>query len=279
MPPAARAGASPSRRKARDLSKPPGLGFSPREPVTPASARKPSPSKALACLPATDGYLPCITYVAAYHVVFIGALVLVHVSAYGKLNITQALLAVFLTINAWICVCEIALLCYPKLIQEQFAAFSLRFGDHVLPTPIFLTERVRVRDVLSLRYWAIMWSTYSTLDIAYSDTHSFGYNIDVGNGVSMLLPTLALSYGMTAQEAFLPARMLGMLGLIAYYQMFYGTVVYFFQYCNNKRYVGTPSWQVYGVVVVSNGIWLAGPALGMWASSRLILDGDFQVFR
>lgn len=230
-------------------------------------------------MPAADGNLLCMAYVVAYHACVITALTAWHARVHDTLNVTQMLLATFLTINAWVCICEIALLCYPDLIKRQFAAFSSRFGDHVLPQPVFLFERVRLADVLSLRYWAIMWSTYSTLDPAYTDTCSFGYNIDVGNGVSMLLPSAMFAYGMTAQGAFLSARVLGMLGLLAFYQMWYGTAVYFFQYINNKRFVGTPRLQVYGVVGLANGIWLAFPALGMWASSRLILDGHFGVFR
>ena len=72
--------------------------------------------------------------------------------------------------------------------------------------------------------------------------------------------------------------MLGMLGLLAYYQMAYGTVVYFFQYVNNKRYVDTPTAHVISTVILPNGIWIAFPALGLWACSRLVLDGGYDVF-
>ena len=282
MPPSAtkRTAASPSRSRRRPANMPPGLGYTPRGPATPVSDKKDRspPSTEKSTFAASDGALPCMVYVVLYHAIVIVALVAWHMRKHGAFNATQALLAIFLTINAWICVCEIALLCYSGLIQKQFAAFSMRSGDHVLPSPVFLFERVRLADVLSVRYWAIMWSTYSTLDVAYSMTHSFGFCIDVGNGVSMLLPTLALAYGMTAQAEFLSARLLGMLGLIAFYQMLYGTVVYFFQYCFNKRYIGTPRAHVIGAVVIPNGIWLVFPALGMWASSRLIMDGSYAVF-
>ena len=33
---------------------------------------------------------------------------------------------------------------------------------HVLPSPLFLFERVPLLRALSLKYWAIMWSTYAT---------------------------------------------------------------------------------------------------------------------
>ena len=62
-------------------------------------------------------------------------------------------------------------------------------------------------------------------------------------------------------------------------QEFYGTCIYFFQYCFNGRYKRSPRAQVFGIVVPANGIWMAFPALGMWASAQLILDGDFSVLR
>jgi hypothetical protein len=63
----------------------------------------------------------------------------------------------------------------------------------------------------------------------------------------MLLPTVAFALGMTWE--LMPARWLGMLGLISFYQMAYGTVIYFFQYVFNGRYHRSPRALVYGIVV------------------------------
>ena len=225
----------------------------------------------------TAGALPCIAYVVAYHAVTIGFLVAWHARAHGVVNPTHALIAIFLVINAWICVCEIALLTYPTHIKREFGGFVAKYGAHTLP-PVFLFQPVLLRDVFSLRYWSVMWSTYSTLDPAYIDTHSFGFCIDVGNGVTMLGPSILFAYGMTAQGAFLSPRALGMLGLIAFYQMFYGTAIYFFQFFFNRRQDVLSKALVGGVVIPANFIWSIFPALGMWACSRLIVDGDFGVF-
>ena len=35
---------------------------------------------------------------------------------------------------------------------------------------------------------------------------------------------------------------------------------------------------VLGIVVPANGIWIACPALGLWASYQLIVRGDYTVF-
>ena len=37
---------------------------------------------------------------------------------------------------------------------------------------------------------------------------------------------------------FVPPRVLGIVGIIIFWQMFYGTAVYFFQFVNNRRYKG-----------------------------------------
>ena len=217
-----------------------------------------------------------MAYVVAYHALFVGGLLYLHAQTHGIFSLTHALLAVFLATNAWICVCEISLLCYPEHIQREYAGFAARYGPHTL-APVFLFRGVRLRDALGLKYWSVMWSTYSSLDASYVDTGSFGYCVDVCNGVSTLLPTLVYALGMTTHTLLSP-RLLGMLGLVSFYQEAYGTVVYFFQFFFNGRHKKAPRSHVLGIVVPANFIWIAFPALGMWASARLILDGTFAVF-
>jgi hypothetical protein len=219
----------------------------------------------------------CIVYVVLYHAVFAGVLVIAHVNAHGSFNVLQAVLAIFCAVNAWICVCEIALLAKWKLIQRQHADFEKRLGVGRLPAPIFLFEDVPVRRLFTLEYWAVMWSTYAALDPSYVDTTSFGFCVDVGNGIVTLVPTLVFALGMT--WPFLAPRMLGMVGLVFFYQMFYGTVVYFFQYTFNGRYARAPLSHALGIVLPANGLWLVFPAIGMWSSAQLILDGTYAVFR
>jgi len=268
MPP--RATRSP-RRAAPTPNKPPlyppGLGFTPEANKIPAHIA-PTPT------PTRSGALPCIAYVVLYHVAFIGALLLWHSSKHG-FNPTQAFLAVFCVINAWIAVCELALLFYPGLIQQQHADYTAKYGVGVLP-PVFLFERVHFTELLSLKYWAFMWSQYAALDPSYADTTSFGYCVDVGNGVTTLLPTIIFAIGMTRHV--LEARVLGMLGIVKFWQEMYGTYVYFFQYFNNRRFERAPRAHMWGIVVPANGIWILFPAVGMWACSRLILEGSFTVF-
>ena len=198
-----------------------------------------------------------------------------HARTHGVVSLTQALLAIFLTINVWICVCELSLLAYPRHIKTEAAAFASRYGAHTLP-PVFLFQPVRLEQVFSLKYWSVMWSTYSALDPSYTDTTTFGYCVDVCNGMSTLLPSIVCAIGMT--YPVLSPRVLGMLGLVSYYQELYGTVVYYFQFFFNRRYAKLPTAMTLGIVLPANAIWVVMPALGMWASSRLIRDGNFDVF-
>ena len=224
------------------------------------------------------GRLPCLAYVVLYHLGGAGGLGYWHHRKFGVVSPLQAALALFCTINAWICVCEIALLRFPDVIRKQHAGFRKQGFDGALPPEIFLFERATAREVLGVRYWTIMWGTYATVDPSYVDTESFGYCVDCCNGVVTLLPTVLFAAGMTLQGELMPARTLGALGLVFFYQMFYGTVGYYFQYFYNRRYAKTPAGLVAGFIVPVNGIWIVFPALGMWACARLIHAGDFEIF-
>ena len=140
----------------------------------------------------------CLVYVVIYHALFAGILIGGHLQTHGALNLTQLILAVFSAINAWICVCEIALLVHSGAIRREYEGFNAKLGVGRLP-PIFLFEHASLSQIFSLRYWAVMWSTYSVLDPSYSDTTTFGFCVDVGNGVTTLLPTLLYAAGMTWQ--------------------------------------------------------------------------------
>ena len=72
---------------------------------------------------------------------------------------------------------------------------------------------------------------------------------------------------------------LGIVGLLVFYQKFYGTCLYFFQYLYNRRYQGRPLSAVLAVVGGTNGIWLVFPAIGIYVCVQLILSGSFELIR
>ena len=135
---------------------------------------------------------------------------------------------------------------------------------------------IPILRVFSFREWTRIWSTYSLFDPGYSDRRSFGYNIDVGNGFTTIIPAIIFAFGMTF--SFLPPRVLGIIGIIIFWQMFYGTSVYFFQFFNNGRHKGHTVRDVLLFVGVSNLLWLLFPLWGLCASVQLVLEGSYGVF-
>ena len=109
------------------------------------------------------------------------------------------------------------------------------------------------------------------------DRRAFGWNIDVGNGWSTLLPSLLFGWGMTYD--LLPARVLGILGIAMNWQMLYGTLVYSFQFFNNKNHVVLSRAAVVGFVGGANGMWVAFPVWGLAVSVALISSGSFAILR
>jgi hypothetical protein len=73
----------------------------------------------------------------------------------------------------------------------------------------------------------------------------------------------------------LSARWLGMVGLLSFYQMLYGTILYFLSFFANKKHVGKSVLEVVLFVGLSNGIWIVFPLLGMYSSAQLVLQGTF----
>lgn len=77
----------------------------------------------------------------------------------------------------------------------------------------------------------------------------------------------------------LAPRALGMVGLVMFWQEFYGTAIYFLSYFMNRRHVGRGVAEVVLFVGGSNGLWFVFPAIGMVACARVIESGSFDVFR
>ena len=138
-----------------------------------------------------------------------------HVQVHGALNIPQAALALFCAVNLWVCLSEIALFVHAAQVKRKAKSNERKLGVGKLP-PIYLIQPVELSELFGLRHWAQMWSDYCALDPSYADSTSFGFCIDVGNGFTTVLPSLAFMVGMTRE--LMDARWLGMVGLISFYQ-------------------------------------------------------------
>jgi hypothetical protein len=203
--------------------------------------------------------------------------ILLHHQVRGVWNVHQAALAFFLWLNAIIALWEICLYLRIDLIEEQHQDFIVRYKGRELDRVIdFFSVKVPLSRIFSPAVWAELWSSYSVFDPSYADRKSFGFFIDIGNGFSTLVPTLLFLYGMTYEP--IPARALGIVGLLVFYQMWYGTIVYLVSYVMNKRYEGHTQRNVLLFVGLSNGLWLTFPLWGIAVAIVMIATGSYDVF-
>jgi len=212
-------------------------------------------------------------------VVVIGTLfhVWLHQRVHGVYSATQIGLAFFLVINVMIAWWEIALFVCQDQIRSEYEAIKEPYrGRELTRIAEVFARPIPLFRVLSFSQWTTIWSSYSLFDPGYSDRRSYGYNIDVGNGFTTLIPAALFAFGMTLE--LMPARVLGIIGLILFWQMFYGTAVYFFQFFNNGRHKGHSLRDLLLFVGITNLMWFIFPIWGLSASVRLILDGSYSVF-
>jgi hypothetical protein len=201
-----------------------------------------------------------------------------HWRATGAFNAHQAALAFFLWLNVIIALWEICLYLRIDLIHAQHVDFIQRYrGRELERVKEFFRTNVPLARMLSPSVWAELWSSYSVFDPSYADRKSFGFFIDIGNGFSTPLPCLLFLYGMTYEP--ISARALGIVGLLVFYQMWYGTVVYLTSYVMNKRYIGHSFGNVALFVGLSNGLWLTFPLWGIGAAVSMIVSNTYAIFR
>jgi hypothetical protein len=231
--------------------------------------------------PRTQSRGPAIPTAAVIAVVIIAGTSLhvwLHQRTHGIYNTTQIGLAFFLVVNVMIAWWEIALFVRQDQIRAEYDAIREPYrGREMAAVAQVFSRPIPILRVFSFREWTGIWSTYSLFDPGYSDRRSFGYNIDVGNGFTTLIPATLFAFGMTFD--LVPPRVLGIVGLIIFWQMFYGTAVYFFQFFNNDRHKGHSVRDVLLFVGVSNLLWLIFPLWGLCTSVQLILGGTYVVFR
>ncbi|KAF5840536.1 hypothetical protein DUNSADRAFT_16334 [Dunaliella salina] len=187
---------------------------------------------------------------------------------------TEASLALFCSINLLVCIWELGLFINRDLILKEYLAFQKTLKKGTLPQPIFMFEHVPLTQAITLKHWSKVWSTYSIMDPSYSDQTSYGFFVDVGNGAVTLVPTIMFSLCMTWD--LVPARIMGTIGIIKFYQEMYGTILYYFSYMLNERYKGRPFMHM---VLPANFVWIIGPAFGMYACYNMIMSGNYDMFR
>lgn len=226
---------------------------------------------------ATGLAIPTAAVIAIIVVIGTGLHTWLHHRVHGVYNLTQIALAFFLVINVLVAWWELALyFCQDQILAEYEATKEPYRGREMQRIVEIFARPVPVLRLLSFRQWTTIWSGYSLFDPGYSDRRSFGYNIDVGNGFTTLIPATLFAFGMTFD--WMPAPVLGIIGVIMFWQMFYGTAVYFFQFFNNGRHHGHSLRDLILFVGITNFMWFVFPLWGLATSIQLILDRSYALF-
>ena len=109
----------------------------------------------------------------------------------------------------------------------------------------------------------MIFAQYASLDPSYVQHTSWSFWIDVGNGFTTLIPTIALSMAVTGFPhvpiiTAISPRTVGVVAIVMNYQMLYGTLGYFANYCYNRYDIGA-STSAKIVVFAANVIWILAP--------------------
>lgn len=200
-----------------------------------------------------------------------------HYSLHGVLNTTYIIVAFFLVLNLLICFWELCLFFCIDHIKSRFDKHKEEFSDNKSEAVMnFMNSKVTLKNVASMKFWSETWSTYALFDGSYADKRTYGFAIDIGNGMSTLIPSLIVHVGISVQ--FLPANILGIIALLLFYQMTYGTVLYWISFIVNKRYRLITFNENMMYIVGTNAPWFIFGVVGIYSSIRMILDNNFSVF-
>ena len=196
--------------------------------------------------------------------------------SHGDFNLIHAALCLFFAINLLVCYWEICLFVQRDYIETRTEYWRERQRETGRrPVAEFFLSSIPLRRALSPTIWADVWATYAQFDGSHADRRTFGFIIDVTNGVFTAIPTLILFAAFTVQ--WLPAVVTGLIGLALFWQQAYGTIVYFVSFYVAKRHRQIGRVDFVAFVLASNVLWLVFPALGGYVSLRLILEGNYNV--
>lgn len=217
------------------------------------------------------------TFISLFLVIVSAFTFVTHYSVHGMLNATYIVVAFFLVLNLLICFWELCLFFCIDHIKSRYDQHLDEFTENKSQAVIdFMNSRVTLQNVFSMKFWSETWSSYALFDGSYADKRTYGFAIDIGNGMSTLIPSLVVHVGLTFH--FLPANILGIVALLLFYQMTYGTVLYWISFIVNKRYRLISLNENMMYIVGTNAPWFIFGVVGMYSSIRMILDNNFSVF-
>ncbi len=222
--------------------------------------------------PAIPAALLSMLAIAAMTLAGIGA----RFACCGDFNLLHAALTLFFAVNLMICYWEWCLFVKRDYIEQRARFWHERWKETGRAPPVeFLSAKVPLSRLLSTSTWADVWAAYCHIDSSYSDRRTYGYNVDVGNGLTTPLPSLVLFVAYTF--ALLPAQIAGIIGAMLFWQLAYATSVYWISFFMAKRHVRISRRDLHVYIFALNSPWILCPLLGLFVSVRLIIDGNYGV--
>jgi len=194
-------------------------------------------------------------------------------------NILVTSLLFFNNLNILISLIEICLgyeIAYIKTHYQKLRKIYSR-GQELSAIWQLMVMPLKFRQLFDMKTGAQMWSTYALFDPSYQNSESFGFFIDVGNGWTTILPCVLLNVAMIAPDKVSPL-VVGCVTIAAYWQILYGTLIYFLSFMFNRRYEGHNLVHITTVVLLSNGVWIIFPATAIYAAVNVLRDGNMSVF-
>ena len=191
-------------------------------------------------------------------------------------NVFHVILSLFFSVNMLICYWEMCLYLRRTYIETR-TEFWKRHQEETgeLPYMVFFASKIPLTKVFSTHIWADVWATYSQYDPSFANRKSFGFSVDSANGFVTLIPTAFLYAATTIY--FLPARLAGIVGLMAFWQWTYMTSTYFLSFFVAKRHHAISRRDLYLLVFGTNGFWVVLPLVGLYVSYRLVVDGNYGI--
>ena len=194
----------------------------------------------------------------------------------GDFDIIHILLILFFSINLWVCYWEVCLFLKRDYVEQRAGYWRERRREAGrTPTVEFLAGKVPLSKTLSPTVWTDVWAIYSLFDSSYTDQRAYGYNVDIANGFVTPVPTLILFAAYTVD--FLPAVVAGIIGAMMFWQLIYGTSVYWVSFFAADRRPRIGRRDIYIYIWALNCPWVLFALLGLYVSVRLIADGDYRV--
>lgn len=217
------------------------------------------------------------TFIALFLTIVSAVTFSAHYLVHGVLNVTYIIVAFFLVLNLLICFWELCLFFRIDHIKSTYDSNLVEFSENKSKAVVnFMNSKVTLQNAFSMKFWSETWSSYALFDGSYADKRTYGFAIDIGNGMSTLIPSLIVHVGLTLH--FLPANILGIIALLLFYQMTYGTVLYWISFIVNKRYRLISFNENMMYIVGTNAPWFVFGVVGIYSSVRMILDNNFSVF-